>query len=241
MAKLDIPVIDAFDLTLSRPDHTEITKEQQIGSHLVHHSWEVNSALNRMFFAMVLQRFEPWKFVGCLSELNSDQATQMKRPRTDKKVWEHMQTMDSTALERPTVEALAAKDAELPALDEGNKQLEADINVMRKATEAVFVSLAAKDAELVALRQSNEQLEADKEALRKELEDKLADIEIHVATLTSALDKALKAKHTSDRILLLFASVCFVCVVANYFVRHTRQDVEYQAVSSNELLDLNRL
>ena len=53
MAKLDIPVVDAFWLTRSRPDHRQVTHDNDIGNHLVHVGPEVYNVLLRQWLTVI--------------------------------------------------------------------------------------------------------------------------------------------------------------------------------------------
>ncbi|CAB9506396.1 expressed unknown protein [Seminavis robusta] len=50
-----ISVMDAFWLTLSRPDHREVDKTNAIGKHLVHPGPEVLNALTRQWITMIIE------------------------------------------------------------------------------------------------------------------------------------------------------------------------------------------
>jgi len=51
-----IPVMDAFWLTLARPDHREVTPGNEIGSHLVHAGPEIYSVLVRKWIMLVANK-----------------------------------------------------------------------------------------------------------------------------------------------------------------------------------------
>jgi hypothetical protein len=55
MKDYDIPVMDAYWLTLARPDHREILKEIKIGGKLVHAGVEVYNLLIRKWVSLILQ------------------------------------------------------------------------------------------------------------------------------------------------------------------------------------------
>lgn len=53
VSELDIPVVDGFWLTRARPDHREVSHENDIGKHLVHAGPEVYTVLLREWIALV--------------------------------------------------------------------------------------------------------------------------------------------------------------------------------------------
>ena len=50
-----IPVVDAYWLTLSRPDHRQIDEDSKRGKKLVHHGVEVYNVLVRKWLSLILQ------------------------------------------------------------------------------------------------------------------------------------------------------------------------------------------
>ena len=60
-----IKLIDGYHLTLSRPDHTQITNDQQTGKHLVHHGPEVNGVLNLIFIHFILSHTNVSEYTRC--------------------------------------------------------------------------------------------------------------------------------------------------------------------------------
>ena len=50
----NILITDGYWLTLSRPDNTQTSTENEVGKHLVHPGFEVLSVLARRWFMMIL-------------------------------------------------------------------------------------------------------------------------------------------------------------------------------------------
>jgi hypothetical protein len=57
--EFDIPVMDAYWLTLSRPDHREVTKTNGIVEKILHAGPEVHSVLVRKWAMMILESICP--------------------------------------------------------------------------------------------------------------------------------------------------------------------------------------
>jgi hypothetical protein len=52
-AKADIPVMDAYWLTVPRPDHREVDNEQMVSKHMVHVGTESYSVLLRKWISLI--------------------------------------------------------------------------------------------------------------------------------------------------------------------------------------------
>jgi len=64
-SQFDVHVLDGYWLSLARPDHTEVTRENVIGQHLVHYGPEVIGVMNRQLLMLILhdtcpQTLEAW-------------------------------------------------------------------------------------------------------------------------------------------------------------------------------------
>ena len=52
-----ILIADGYWLTLPRPDHTQVSAENEVGKHLVHPGMEVLSVFARSWLMLILRRF----------------------------------------------------------------------------------------------------------------------------------------------------------------------------------------
>ena len=60
-----VTILDGFHLTAPRPDHTEISNEQSIGGHLVHHGTQVAGVLNWLFTHALLAKTDEGAYMNC--------------------------------------------------------------------------------------------------------------------------------------------------------------------------------
>lgn len=63
----NILITDGYWLTLSRPDNTQISSENEVGKHLVHPGFEVLSVLARRWFMLMLWGLCGESFESCMA------------------------------------------------------------------------------------------------------------------------------------------------------------------------------
>ena len=61
-----ILIADAYWLTLPRPDHTQVSAENEVGKHLVHPGMEVLSVFARSWLMLILRRLCGVSFEDCM-------------------------------------------------------------------------------------------------------------------------------------------------------------------------------
>ncbi len=67
MTSNNILIADGYWLTLPRPDHTQVSTQNEVGKHLVHPGFEVLSVLARRWFMLILWGVCGGNFESCLS------------------------------------------------------------------------------------------------------------------------------------------------------------------------------